>query len=60
MVERANVLVILGGSEVTVVTSHSYGKGEGVGWGGVSVTNLTIVKGVVTLTTIIYFSGCSP
>jgi hypothetical protein len=46
-----------GGSEVTVVTTHSYGKGEGVGW--VSVTNLTIVCGVVNLMTVVYFSGCS-
>ena len=29
--ERGNVLVMSGGSEVTVVTSHSYGNG---GWGG--------------------------
>ena len=34
MAERGNVLVMWGGSEVTVVTSHSYGKGD-ARWGGV-------------------------
>ena len=54
------MLVMWGGSEVTVVTSHSYGKGAGLGCGGVSVTNLTTVYVVIIPMTVIYFNGCSP
>jgi hypothetical protein len=59
--ERGNVLVMWRGSDVTVVTSHRHGNGEGggVGVGWVSVTYLTIVYGVVSLSIVIYLSGCS-